>query len=123
LLLLDTSYVFRRTFDAACRLAGMEPNIMFESRTPHTLLTMAERGHGVAVIPSTMRAHRYPLRIVGLTYGGKPLREPLAVFWDKRRPLPRYAEAFSEMLAAQVREVFPITRPSARKAAAAERRR
>jgi DNA-binding transcriptional LysR family regulator len=122
LLLLDTSYVFRRTFDAACRLAGIEPNVMFESRTPHTLLTMAERGHGVAVIPSTMRAHRYPLRIAGLTYRGKPLREPLAVFWDKRRPLPRYAEAFSEMLAAQVREVFPITQPSDGRVTVAKRR-
>ena len=37
LLLLDTSYVFRRTFDAACRLAGLLPTIAFESRTPHTL--------------------------------------------------------------------------------------
>jgi DNA-binding transcriptional LysR family regulator len=112
LLLLDTGYIFRRTFDAACRLAGLEPNIMFESRTPHTLLAMAESGHGVAIIPSTLRTHRYALRIVGVTYRGKALREPLAVFWDKRRPLPRYATAFCQMLAAHVREVFPITRPS-----------
>ena len=38
LLLLDGSFVFRRTFDAACRLAGFQPNIKFESRGPHTLL-------------------------------------------------------------------------------------
>lgn len=113
LLMLDTSYVFRRTFDAACRLAGLEPNIIFESRTPHTLLAMAESGHGVAIIPSTLRAHRYRLRVVDVTYRGKPLREPLAIFWDRRRPLPRYATAFCQMLAAHVREVFPITRPSA----------
>jgi hypothetical protein len=29
---------------------------------------------------------------------GKPLRELLAAHWDKRRPLPRYATAFCEML-------------------------
>ena len=92
LLLLDGSFVFRRNFDAACRLAGFEPAIRFESRTPHTLLAMAERGHGVAVIPSALRTDRHSLRIVGLTYRGKPLREPLAVFWDKRRPLPRYGD-------------------------------
>ena len=47
-----------------------------------------------------------------MTFRGKPLREPVAVYWDSRRPLPRYARAFCEMLAAYVREVFPITRPS-----------
>jgi LysR family nitrogen assimilation transcriptional regulator len=122
LLLLDGTFVFRRTFDAACRLAGFQPSIKFESRTPHTLLAMAERGHGVAIIPSALRADRYELRIVGVTYRGKPLREPLAVFWDKRRPLPRYATAFCEMLAEYMSQVFPITRPSEPKRGATARR-
>jgi DNA-binding transcriptional LysR family regulator len=122
LLMLDTSYIFRKTFDAACSLAGLQPNIVFESRTPHTLLTMAEGGHGVAIIPSTLQAHRYELRIVSVTYQGKPLREPLAVFWERRRPLPAYALAFCRMLATRVRETFPITRPSEPKAGAAGKR-
>lgn len=117
LLVLDTSYVFRRTFDAACRLAQFEPTIAYESRTPHTLLAMAESGHGVAIIPSTMRTDRHPLRIVAVTYRGKPLREPLALYWDERRPLPRYATVFSEMLAQYMREVCPISRPTRRKRA------
>jgi DNA-binding transcriptional LysR family regulator len=112
LLLLDGGYIFRRTFDASCRLAGLEPNITFESRTPHTLLAMAESGNGIAIVPSTLRADRYRLRILGLTYQGRPLREPLAMFWDKRRPLPRYATAFCDLLGAYVREIFPVTRPT-----------
>lgn len=112
LLLMDTGFFVRRTFDAACRLAGLKPNILLESRTPHTLLALAEAGHGVAIIPSQLRTHRYVLRIVGVTYRGRPLREPLTIFWDKRRPLPRYATAYCEMLAEHMREVFPITRPS-----------
>jgi DNA-binding transcriptional LysR family regulator len=122
LLLLDTSFVSRRTFDATCRLAGVEPNVTFESRTPHTLLAMAEKGHGVAIIPSAVRVDRYPLHIVRVTYRGKPLREPLALFWDKRRPMPSYATAFCEMLAQRVREVFPISRPSERRRGAMARR-
>ena len=122
LLLLDGSFVFRRTFDAACRLAGFQPNIKFESRGPHTLLAMASRGHGVAIIPSALQTDRYALRIVGVTYRGKPLREPLAVFWDKRRPLPRHATAFCELLARHMRDVFPITRPSEPKRVATVRR-
>ena len=112
LLLLDTSYVFRRNFDAACRLAGLEPNIAYESRTPHTLLAMAESGHGVAIIPSGMRTDRHPLRLAAITYRGKPLRELLTIYWDKRRPLPPYATTFCEMLAGYMREVFPISRPT-----------
>jgi DNA-binding transcriptional LysR family regulator len=115
LLLLDRSYIFRRTFDAACRLARIEPHVAFESRTPHTLLAMAEAGRGVAVVPSTLKANRYALRIAGITYRGRALREPLAIFWDKRRPLPGYATAFCQMLAGYVRDAFPVTRPDPRK--------
>src|SRR5215204_3794994 len=79
LLLLDTSFFFRQTFDAACRLAGLRPNIFVESRTPHTLLSLAEAGHGVAIVPSVLPTQRYKLRIVRLTHRRKPLREPFAV--------------------------------------------
>ena len=73
---------------------------------------MAEAGHGVAIIPSAFRTHRYMLELSAVTYRGRPLREPLTILWDKRRPLPRYATAFCQMLAEHVREVFPITRPT-----------
>ena len=121
LLLLDTSFVSRRTFDATCRLTGVVPNVVFESRTPHTLLAMAENGHGVAIVPSAVRIAGYPLRITRVTYRRKPLREPLALFWDKRRPLPSYATAFCTMLAQRVREVFPISQPSEARRAASVR--
>ncbi|NIK45989.1 LysR family transcriptional regulator [Variibacter gotjawalensis] len=123
LLLEDPAFVIRRLFDAACRLASLQPNIMFESRAPHTLLAMAEAGQGVAVIPSALRTHRYKVRIVGITHQSKPLRQPLVIFWDKRRPLPRYATAFCEMFAEHVSEVFPITRPSIIKVDAGQHRR
>ena len=110
LLLLDSGFSIRRTFDAACRLAGLKPNVSFESRAPHTLLAMAEAGQGVAIVPSALRMHPYRVRLAGVTYRAEPLREQLAMFWDKRRPLPRYATAFCEMLAEYVREIFPITR-------------
>lgn len=112
LLLLDSGYGLRRAFDAACRLAGLRPNIRLETRSPHTLLALAEAQHGVAIIASTFRTHRYNLKMVPIVYRNLPLCEPLAVLWDKRRPLPHYATAFCQMWAEHVREVFPITRPS-----------
>lgn len=113
LLLLDSSFWVRTTFDAACRLARVKPDIFIESRAPHALLALAEAGHGVAVVPSVLPTHRYRLRILRITHRRRPLREPLAVLWDRRRPLPPYAKDFCESLAAHMREVFPISRPQA----------
>jgi DNA-binding transcriptional LysR family regulator len=113
LLLLDSGFGFRRAFDAACRVAGVAPRVRFESRAPHTLLALAEAGHGVAIVPSAQRTHRYELLIFGVTYRRKSLSEPLCILWDQRRSLPRYATAFREMWVEYVREVFPITRPTA----------
>ncbi len=112
LLQISADFVMRRMFDAACRLAGFTPNILLESRAPHALLAMAEAGHGVAIIPSALRTNYYQLRIVRVTYHGKPISHPLAILSNKRRPLPPYAAAFCEMLAGYVEEVFPITRPT-----------
>ncbi|RTL72805.1 MAG: LysR family transcriptional regulator [Hyphomicrobiales bacterium] len=117
LLVLETSYVFRRNFDAACRLAGISPNIVYESRTPHTLLVMAESGHGVAIIPSAMRTKGRPLRLAAITYRGKRLREHSTIYWDRRRSLPAYATAFCRMLGERMRETFPISGPTAELAA------
>jgi DNA-binding transcriptional LysR family regulator len=116
LLLPDTGYSVRKMFDAACRLAEVEPNILLESRAPHTLLALAEAGHGVAIIPSILSTERYTLKIVRIAHRRKPLREGLIVQWDKRRPIPVYATRFCELLADFMREVLPITEPSAERA-------
>jgi DNA-binding transcriptional LysR family regulator len=107
LLLLDSSFVFRKTFDAACRLAGLRPNILFECSSPHTLLALAEAGYGVAIVHSYLRLDRYILKTLQLMHQRKPLQEPRSIFWDKRRSLPRYTQDFCELLAGFVREVNP----------------
>ena len=102
----------RKTFDAACRLAGLRPNILFECSSPHTLLALAEAGHGVAIVPSYVRLHRYTLKTLRLTHERKPLQEPRSIFWDKRRSLPRYTQDFCELLAEYIKRIAPITKPS-----------
>src|SRR5262245_24089446 len=110
LLLMDSGFGFRRAFDAASRMAGLKPSVRFESRNPHTLLALAEAGQGVAIVPSQLQCHRYQLSIVGLTYRGRSLREPLTISWDKRRPLPRFATDYCAMLASYIRERFTVSR-------------
>jgi DNA-binding transcriptional LysR family regulator len=111
LLLLNTDFTLRLTFDAACRLAGLKPNVLLESRDPRTLVAMAEAGHGVAIIPSVLRMRRSALQIISLTYRGKPLREPAIIVWDKRRPRPRYSADFCEMVAEYAEEIFRLATP------------
>jgi DNA-binding transcriptional LysR family regulator len=106
LLLLEPTYLFRHTFDAACRLAGFKPNIFLESRTAHSLLSLAEARHGVAVVPSVAPTTHYNLQIKRLQHRGKVLREPQCIFWDSRRALAPYATDFCESLAAYVREAL-----------------
>jgi len=111
-LLLQAGYSIRRLFDAACRIADVEPNVVVESRSPQTLLALAEDGHGVAIIPSLLKTDRYDLRIVRVTHRRKPLQERYAIQWDRRRPIPPYANHFCAALADYMREVLPITGPA-----------
>jgi DNA-binding transcriptional LysR family regulator len=106
LLLLDPRHVQRKTFDAVCRVARVRPNILFEGSSPHSLLSLAEAGHGIAVVPSNVRLHRYDLKAKPLAHESEPLTQPLSIFWDRRRSLPRYAHAFCEMLEKHVRKTF-----------------
>lgn len=122
LLLLDSSSVVRGTFNAACRLAGLKPNIFVESRSPQALLALAEAGHGVAIVPSMLPTHRYCLHVVRIMHRGRPLREPWAALWDKRRVLPPYARDFCESLAAHIREVFRVPQPAAPKSGRSAKR-
>ena len=77
-------------------------------------LALAEAGQGVAIIPSVLRTDRYRLKIARVTHRRKPLRDRFVVQWDKRRPMPGYAQNFCLALAAYMREVLPITRPSSK---------
>ena len=62
------------------------------------------------MIPSVVQTHRYGLRLARITRERKPLREPLAVVWDKRRELPRYVQDFCKTLAAHMRELASVAR-------------
>lgn len=114
LLLPRTSFVTRILFDAACRLAGVKPNVRIESVSAHALLALAEEAHGVAVVPSIVPTQRRSLRVIPVMHKREPLRIAPAIIWDKRRTLPGYAEDFSQLLAAHVLQAFPDVQASVR---------
>jgi DNA-binding transcriptional LysR family regulator len=107
LLLPNASFATRTIFDAACRLAGVKPRVVLESRAAHALLALARAGHGVAIVPSILRPDPEALAVMRVFHREQPLQIHLAVLWDKRRTPQRHAETFAELLAAHIREAFP----------------
>ncbi len=103
LLMLDHTFFVRNLVDSACRVAGVRPNVVFESRTPHTLLALAEAGHGVAVVPSVLPTHRYRLRAVLIAHNRRLLRETLIICWSRQRELPRFVDEFRRSLIVRTR--------------------
>jgi LysR family cyn operon transcriptional activator len=107
LLLLDRNFGTRQLFDAACRITHLRPRGVLESSEVHSLITLAEAGHGIAVVPSTVRFTSRKIRIMPIVQEGKSLGTWGAVAWALRRSLPAYAEAFIDELEAYTRETFP----------------
>jgi len=94
-------------FDAACRIAHVQPRLVLESAEPNSLIALAEAGHGVAIVPSTVRFVSKGIRFLPILQKGKSLGTWSSVVWDGRRELPVYATSFIEELAAHVRHSFP----------------
>jgi len=105
LLLLESGFATRATFDAACRLARIRPNVIFESAAPHTLADLAEAHQGVAVVPGTFSNSSARLRARPLIALNSPVQLDLAVLWDSKRPVPRIAEQFPNAFAAHVEKL------------------
>jgi DNA-binding transcriptional LysR family regulator len=102
LLVLSREFGTRQLFDAACRIAQLRPRIVLESRAPHTLITLAETGHGVAVVPSTVRFASTSVQIMPVLQDGKSLGVWGGLAWDPRRSLPVHATSFIEELTAYI---------------------
>jgi DNA-binding transcriptional LysR family regulator len=117
LLLPNASFATRTIFDAACRLAGVKPRVLLESRAVHALLALARAGHGVAIVPSVLRPDTDTLTVLSVVHQERPLQIHVAVVWDKRRTPQRHAETFADLLAAHIRQAFPgpSGRPAPRK--------
>jgi DNA-binding transcriptional LysR family regulator len=107
LLLLSRDFGTRQLFDAACRIAQFRPRVVLESAAPDSLVTLAEAGHGIAVVPSTVRFVSKKIQVVPIVQESKSLGWWAAVAWDPRRSLPSYSEGFIAGLAAYTRRRFP----------------
>lgn len=107
LLLLRQDFGSRQLFDAACRIAHIQPRIVLESAEPNSLIALAEAGHGIAVVPSTVRLASQRIRLIPILVKGKSLGTWGSIVWDARRALPIYATSFIEELTTYAQRSFP----------------
>jgi DNA-binding transcriptional LysR family regulator len=107
LLLLRRTFMTRQLFDGACQLADVTTRVMLESSSPQCLLALVERGHGVAIIPSTVRLLRRRQKILTLQQGGRPLGLWISVIWDPRRYMTQAARIFIEEAYRFTRRQYP----------------
>lgn len=106
-MLLNREFGTRQLFDAACRIAQFRPRTVLESAAPDSLITLAGAGHGIAVVPSTVRFVWERIRVAPIVQDGKSLGWWAAVAWDPHRNLPSYSESFIAGLAAYPHRRFP----------------
>jgi DNA-binding transcriptional LysR family regulator len=107
LLLLRRDFGSREWFDAACSLAHIHPRVLLESSAPHTLVSLAATGYGIAIVPSNAQVPRGAGSAVPLVYRGAPVGKWAVIAWDPERFLPPYAAQFVEEIVTYCGRNYP----------------
>jgi DNA-binding transcriptional LysR family regulator len=84
LIALPVGAGIRHQLDAACAAAGVTVRVAFEATTPQALADLAERGLGVAIVPSSVSHHRDGLHRLPIV---PELRGRLVLAWRSDGPI------------------------------------
>lgn len=106
LLLGPKPFTSRMLFDAACRAAELSPKVVLESPYQGALLALAEVGHGIAVLPSTMGLAGRTVTARALCSEGNPIGVWTGLVWDRRRRTAT-VDAFIDITATAMRKDYP----------------
>ena len=107
LLLMNKGFVTRQLFDGACQSLHVDPKIMLESNSAQALLSLAENGQGVAILPSTVTLGQGGQKVLPLHYRGKPMGLWMSVIWEGKRYLTPSAKTFIEVAYRFTRRDYP----------------
>jgi len=93
-LLMKPGYGFRDLCLSACRTAGFEPQVAFESAQIETLQAMVAAGLGVTLVPRiATETERRPAPVF-LRLDGEPITRTLVLAWRRDRHLSAAAHGF-----------------------------
>jgi DNA-binding transcriptional LysR family regulator len=107
LLVLRPGFMTRQLLDRACSASNVNPKIVLESGNPHCLLALAEEGHGIAIIPSTVNLKGVKQRILPIQQDRKQLGIWISAIWDNRRHISPAASKFIEQAYLYTRHSYP----------------
>jgi DNA-binding transcriptional LysR family regulator len=107
LLLLGRGFASRDWFYATCQVAQIRPRVILESSAPQTLIALARRGYGVAVVPSMVLIPPGKVRAVPVLHRRVPIGRWMIVTWNPQRFLAPYAKQFVEEIVAATRRDYP----------------
>jgi DNA-binding transcriptional LysR family regulator len=88
ILTLSRGFMTRQIFDEACAAAGVRPRFFLESASPHTLVALAQKGHGVAVLSSSASVRPQMDRAVRLVLNDRPIGRMVSAIWNPKRHQP-----------------------------------
>ena len=107
LLMLSRSFASRAWFEAACQIAHVRGRVVFESGAPQAIIALARTGHGIAIVPSSVRIPHDGVRTVPVVHRGVSIGRWTVATWDLRRFFAPYSEFFVKELVAATRRDYP----------------
>jgi LysR family transcriptional activator of glutamate synthase operon len=93
----------REQFIEACRQAGFEPQVAFESEDRETMLGLVAAGVGMTVVPRVIAQHTRVDGPVTVDLVEPRLRREVGVVWRRNRYLPQSARNLITLLEDVVR--------------------
>lgn len=106
-LLLRQGFGSRQLFDGACRIAHVHVRPVLEAGDPHTLVALAQAGHGIAIVPSTVAWPARKMRMAPILHARASLGTWGWIVWDPKRFLPAFARSFVDELVEHTRRTYP----------------
>ncbi|MBX9788961.1 MAG: LysR family transcriptional regulator [Pirellulales bacterium] len=107
LLLLQRQFMTRQLFDGACRLANLKQQILIESNSPHSLLSLVTTQLGIAVVPSTFLLNKLQSNALLLKHQHTPISCSISAIWHPRRYRSSISQAFVDELSCYTRTDYP----------------
>lgn len=100
-LVNGASFLSTELFQSACRIAGVQPDVLYESSVGQTLAALAEAGLGIAVMTDNVDLRGFDLPRRPLHDAeGRPLGFDIHVAWSRARTLPPVLHEFVADLSA-----------------------